>query len=71
MKQQLESKGWVMYYQCKCSGGKQYFINEQFKGYEVIVGIPRQTFKIQLQGQIISGPSYAYQLADKLAQYVK
>lgn len=71
MKQQLESKGWVMYYQCSQCGGKQYFTNSSFPKYEVRAKPKTHIFSILLQGQVIVGPCHEYQLADKLAQYVK
>ena len=70
MKQKLEAKGWVMYYECGRCGGKQYFVNSAHPNYEVIAKPKIHTFRILLQSQVIAGPFAEYLLEEKLAQYV-
>jgi len=70
MKQQLEAKGWVMYYECvrRC-GHKQYYNHPDHQKYEVVV--KGNTFNIRLENHVIGGPFHRYQLDEKLKQFVK
>lgn len=69
MKELLEKKGWVMYYECtlRC-GHKQFYNHPQHKGYEVTVKGP--TFTIKLNNSVICGPLSGYQMEDSLKKFV-
>lgn len=69
MKQVLESKGWVMYYDCLTCGHKQYFNHPDKKGYEVRAKVKNNTFSILLNNLIIAGPFWGYEIEQKLLQY--
>lgn len=70
MKQQLEAKGWVMYYECrKRCGNKQYYNNVQHPTYEVVV--KGNTFNILMSKHVIAGPFWGYQLDEQLTKFVK
>lgn len=70
MKELLTANGWVMYYQCKCSGGRQQWSNNDKPGYEVRTKTKNGTFSILLKNTIIGGPFWGYQLEEKLKLYV-
>lgn len=71
MKEQLEAKGWKMYYECTtCSGHKQYFTNNEKPKYEVMIILKNQTFSILYENHLIAGPFWAYQLDEKLLKHV-
>jgi hypothetical protein len=70
MKETLKDNGWVMYYQCNCSGGRQHWNNKAKPGYEVRTRTKNKTFSILLNNRVVSGPNWEYELADKLKQYV-
>jgi len=71
MKEQLLARGWVMYYKCKCSGGKEYYSNASFPGFEVRIRIKNNTFSIILSNMVIAGPFWGYQLKEMVDKYVK
>ena len=71
MKQILEAKGWVKYYECNTCGHKQFYKNVNNPGYEIRTRVKNNTFSILLNNMIIAGPFWGYQLEEKISQYVK
>lgn len=69
MKQVLESKGWVMYYECASCGHKQYFKNQKKPGYEIRAKVKNNTFSILLNNMIIAGPFWGFEIEEKLLKY--
>jgi hypothetical protein len=69
MKEALQSKGWVMFYECVMPCAKQQYNHPDKPGYEIRVKPKRQTFSILYQNNIVAGPFWGYQLEEKLLQY--
>lgn len=70
MKQTLESKGWVMYYECISPCAKQHFNHPDKPGYEIRTKFKKQTFSILLNNNIIAGPFWGYTLEEKLLIHI-
>lgn len=71
MKEYLESKGWVMFYECKLPCGfKQHYSNAGKLGYEIRTRPKNNTFSIMLQNQVIAGPFWGYQIGEKMNQFI-
>ena len=69
MKQVLESKGWIMYYECVLMcGHKQYFNHLDKKGYDIRAKVKNNTFSILLNNMIIAGPFWGFEIEQKLAE---
>jgi hypothetical protein len=66
MKEVLEAKGWIMYYDCITCGHKQYFNHPDKKDYEIRAKKNNNTFSILLNEMIIAGPFWGYELEEKL-----
>jgi hypothetical protein len=67
MREALEAKGWVMYYECILTcGHKQYFNHPDKKGYEIRSKIKNNTFSILLNNMIIAGPYWGFEIEEKL-----
>ena len=70
MREELESKGWLMYYEClQTCGHKQYFSHNEKPGYEIIFSVKSNTFVILLNNNVIAGPFWAFELEQKLPKY--
>jgi hypothetical protein len=70
MKQVLESKGWVMYYECVVPcGHKQYFNHPEKNGYEIRAKVKNNTFSILLNNMVIAGPFWGFEIEEKLLKY--
>lgn len=71
LKEQLEERGWKLFYQCDCpSGRKEYFNHPDHANYAIRTKQRQQTFRVVLDNQVIAGPFWGYDLEAKLTKYV-
>ncbi|MEX6689212.1 hypothetical protein QTN47_17010 [Danxiaibacter flavus] len=68
--EELINQGWKKYYECNCSGGiKQYFKNEQFNGFEVLIKPKNQVFRLLKNNHLVAGPDWLYKLPATMQEY--
>jgi hypothetical protein len=68
----LEKGGWRKFYECNCDGSlRQHFENKAHKGFEIVIRPTKNTFRIKMNGQLIGGPFWGYELKQKMAELIK